>query len=197
EIQALRNQKTEDLEDLAFKFNQRVQKQGKEWTKKYLQSAEKTVKENFTAKDQALEALNQDIWSAQRRLKVLDERLNTMETNQKTAKQKEFLQEGMLVLGAIIASIGTGLLIWAFVSALYSFGFHSIWEWQAATPEKNAPGVQQALAILLKSLLSIVFFLVGTAVMFAPLGIYHTFLKSIEHKRYGIKGWLNKVFLRK
>ncbi|NHI66529.1 hypothetical protein ET005_10585 [Lactococcus petauri] len=185
------------MEDLAFKFNQRVQKQGKEWTKKYLQSAEKTVKENFTAKDQALEALNQDIWSAQRRLKVLDERLNTMETNQKTAKQKEFLQEGMLVLGAIIASIGTGLLIWAFVSALYSFGFHSIWEWQAATPEKNAPGVQQALAILLKSLLSIVFFLVGTAVMFAPLGIYHTFLKSIEHKRYGIKGWLNKVFLRK
>ncbi|MFK4927057.1 hypothetical protein ACI1TM_10565 [Lactococcus garvieae] len=193
----MRNQKTEDLEDLAFKFNQRVQKQGKEWTDQYLQSAEERIKENFSNKDQALEALNQDIWSAQRRLKVLDERLNTMETNQKTAKQKEFLQEGMLVLGAIIASIGTGLLIWAFVSALYSFGFHSIWEWQAATPEKNAPGVQQALAILLKSLLSMVFFLLGTAVMCAPLGLYHAFLKSIEYKYRGIKGWLNRVFLRK
>lgn len=185
------------MEELAFKFNQRIQSQGKEWTNKYIQSAEKTVKENFSAKEKALNDINQDIFSAQRRIKVLDERLDRMETNQKTAKKKEFLQEAMLVLGALIASIGTGLLIWAFVSALYSFGFHSIWEWQAATPEKNAPGVQQALAILLKSLLSIVFFLLGTAVMFAPLGIYHTFLKSIEYKYRGIKGWLNRVFLRK
>lgn len=193
----MRNQKTEDLEDLAFKFTQKVQNQGKEWTNQYLQTAEKTVKENFSAKNQALEELNLDIFSVQRRIKVLDERLNMIETHQKTARQKEWLQEGMLVLGALIATIGTGLLIWAFVSALYSFGFHSIWEWKAATPEKNAPSVQQALAILLKSLLSIGFFLLGTAVMFAPLGIYHAFLKSIEYKYRGIKGWLNRIFLRK
>lgn len=185
------------MEDLAFKFNQRIQNQGKEWTNKYIQSAEKTVKENFSAKEKALEELNQDIFSAQRRFRVLEERLDRMETNQKTARQKEFLQEGMLVLGAIIASIGTGLLIWAFVSALYSFGFHGIWEWQAATPEKNAPGVQQALAVGLKSLLSIVFFILGIIVMFAPLGIYHAFLRSIEYKYRGIKGWLNRIFLRK
>lgn len=185
------------MEDLAFKFNQRVQKQGKEWTNKYLQSAEKTIKENFSAKDQALKDLNQEIIAAYRTITGLNERLDNLEANQKIARRKELLQDGMLVLGALIASIGTGLLIWAFVSALYSFGFHSIWEWKAATPEKNASSVQQALAILLKSLLSIVFFLVGTAMMFAPLGIYHTFLKSIEHKRYGIKGWLNRVFLRK
>ncbi|WP_459585852.1 hypothetical protein, partial [Enterobacter asburiae] len=59
EIQALRNQKTEDLEDLAFKFTQKIQNQGKEWTNQYLQTAEKSVKENFSAKKKDLEALNQ------------------------------------------------------------------------------------------------------------------------------------------
>lgn len=193
----MRSQKTEDLEDLAFKFNQRVQNQVKEWTNKYLQSAEETVKANLSEKEQALNALNQDIWSAQRRLKVLDERLTTIETNQKTSKQKEVLQEGMLVLGAIIASIGTGLLIWAFASSLYSLGVLSIWEWKAATPAKDAPNLQQGLALIFKVLLSIGFFLIGLVVMFAPLGIYHAFLKSIEYKYKGIKGRLNKIFLRR
>ena len=193
----MRNQKTEDVEALAFKFTQKIQNQGKEWTNQYLKSAEKTIKENFSAKVQALNELNQEIIEASRRIKGLNDRLNTIENNQKTAKQKELLQEGMLVLGALIATIGTGLLIWAFVSALYSFGFHSIWEWQAATPAQDAPTLQQAFSVIFKVLLSIGFFLIGVVVMFAPLGIYHAFLKSIEYKHYGIKGWLNKVFLRK
>lgn len=197
EIKTLRNQKTEDLEDLAFKFNQKVQKQGKEWTNHYLKSAQKTVQDNFSEKEQALNALNQDIWSALRRLKGINNRLDTVEANQKTTKQKEILQESMLVLGAIIASIGTGLLIWAVVSVLYSFGFHSIWEWKAATPAKDAPTLQQAFSVIFKGLLSIGFFLLGLVVMFTPLGIYHAFLKSIEYKYNGIKGWLNKIFLRK
>lgn len=193
----MRKQKTEDLEDLAFKFTQKVQNQGKEWTNHYLKSAEKTVKENFSAKDQALNELNQEIINAYQRITGLNDRLNTIENNQKTAKQKELLQEGMLVLGALIATIGTGLLIWAFASALYSLGWHSIWQWQAATPAQNAPTLQQALSVIFKVLLSIGFFLIGVAVMFAPLGIYHAFLKSIEYKYRGIKGWLNRVFLRK
>lgn len=178
-------------------MTQKVQNQGKEWTNKYLQSAEETGKTNFSEKEKALNALNQDIWSAQRRLKVLDERLITIETNQKTRKQKELLQEGMLVLGAIITSIGTGLLIWAFASSLYGLGVHNIWEWKAATPAKDAPNLQQGLAIIFKVLLSISFFLIGLVVMFAPLGIYHAFLKSIEYKYNGIKGRLNKIFLRR
>lgn len=184
------------MEDLASRFNQNLENQGKEWTKQYLESIEKTVKENFSAKDQAINEMNLDIFSAQQRLRVLHERLDTLETNQRTAKQKEFLQESMIVLGALIATIGTGLLIWAFVSALYSFGWQSIWQWQAATPDKNAHAVQQALAIGLKSLLSIAFFLLGTAIMFAPLGIYHAFLKSIQYKYRGIRGRLNKIFLK-
>lgn len=184
------------MADLASKMTQQIQSQGKEWTKAYLDSAQEALNEDRISQRKKLTQLTQDIELAQNKLLRLDMYLEEVQTNQRTAKQKEFLQETMLVLGAIIATIGTGILIWAFISVLYSFGLHSIWEWKAATPHKNAPGVQQALAIALKSLLSIGFFLLGTAIMFAPLGFYHAFLKSIQYKYRGIRGKLNKIFLR-
>ncbi|QEX47704.1 hypothetical protein FTN78_p080003 (plasmid) [Lactococcus lactis subsp. lactis bv. diacetylactis] len=54
-------------------------------------------------------------------------------------------------MGAIIASLGTLLLVFAFCSTLYSFGWHSIWHWKQITPVYNAPTFQKAYSLPLKS----------------------------------------------
>ncbi|MGL5957631.1 MAG: hypothetical protein ACRCZZ_03400, partial [Phocaeicola sp.] len=128
------------------------------------------------------------------RLENLKNRLEQYETNTKNKKQREFLQEVMLVIGAIIASIGVLLLIFAFSSALYSFGWHSIWTWQALELSFNAPTWQKALFIILKVLLSVTFFLVGVVVMFLPLMAFQQFLQAIDYKYRGFAGRLNKFF---
>lgn len=194
EIQVLTSQKTKDLEDLASEFSRQVTLNAQKNVEQYFATIEEQLKLNIDRKSAQVDALNLDIERTEEELRRLKTELEQYKINAKNKKQKEFLQEFMLVIGAIIASIGVLLLVFAFSSALYSFDWHSIWTWQALDLSFNAPTWQKALFIILKVLLSVTFFLVGVVVMFLPLMAFQKFLQAIHYKYHGFAGRLNKFF---
>lgn len=196
-INDLKNQKKEDWEDLASNFVNRLNDSTKEITNSQLETAQEEIDKNFTQKEQRLNNLISNIESAEQALNFLNNRINNIKSTERLQKQKQFFQEIIFILGAIIASLGTLLLVFAFCSTLYSFGWHSIWHWKQITPVYNAPTFQKALFIGIKVILSILFFIFGVLVMFFPLAIYHKFLNGIKKRYRGFGGWLNKVFIRK
>lgn len=196
-INDLKNQKKEDWEALASNFVKRLNDSTKEITNSQLETAQEEIDQNFAQKEQRLNNLIFNIESAEQALNFLNNRINNIKSTERLQKQKQFFQEIIFILGAIIASLGTLLLVFAFCSALYSFGWHSIWHWKQITPVYNAPTFQKALFIAIKVFLSILFFIFGILVMFFPLAIYHKFLNGIKNSYRGFGGWLNKVFIRK
>lgn len=197
EKQALRKAKHEDLEALASEFALQIQGKANKGVSDYFSSIEKSLNNHLMAKEEQVGTIGKDIENLQSHLSFLNNRINNIKSTEKLKKQKQFFQEIVFILGAIIASLGTLLLVFAFCSALYSFGWHSIWHWKQITPVYNAPNFQKALFIGIKAILSVLFFIFGVLVMFSPLAIYHKFLKGIQHSYRGFDGWLNKVFIRK
>lgn len=196
-INDLKNQKKEDWEVLASNFVNRLNDSTKEITNSQLETAQEEIDKNFAQKEQRLNNLISNIESAEHALNLLNNRINNIKSTERLQKQKQFFQEIVFILGAIIASLGTLLLVFAFCSALYSFGWHSIWHWKQITPVYNAPTFQKGLFITIKVILSILFFILGVLVMFSPLAIYHKFLNGIQNSYRGFGGWLNKMFIKK
>ena len=197
EKQALRKAKKEDLEALASEFALQIQGKADKGVTEYFSSIEKSLNNHLMAKDEQVGTLGQDIDNLKSRLNFLNNRIDNIKSTERLQKQKQFFQEIVFILGAIIATLGTLLLVFAFCSALYSFGWHFIWHWKQITPVYNAPTFQKVLFIGIKAILSILFFIFGLLIMFFPLAIYHNFLNRIENSYRGFGGWLNKIFIRK
>uniref|UniRef100_UPI00359CB952 hypothetical protein n=1 Tax=Lactococcus garvieae TaxID=1363 RepID=UPI00359CB952 len=190
----MRNQKTEDIEVLAFKFKQQLQSQGKEWANTYLQSMEKTIQEHLKTQKQQLNALEQEIKRKTKAIKGLNLELAELEKNQKINYQENIFLDIMLILGLCLALLSTIVVISAFASTLYSFGGHWIWTSRILTPGAHEPFLQKAVFVVIKILVSFIFFIFSLAIMAIPFTVYRAFLNSLSHADSGVKGWLKKLF---
>lgn len=166
-------------------MSKQVNAQAKEKADQYLASMEKGLKAN-------LKVLNQEVLDTQTKLNGLKRTLTATQNQQRNQRVKEVIQDVLFVLGAFVASLGVLILIFAFFTTLYSFGWHHIWA--GFKLSFHAPTWEKGLTLAVKVVFSIGYFLLGLFLMFTPLMAYQKFLQGIEYRYTGIAGRLNKFF---
>lgn len=155
-----------------------------------------TIHKQLNLQEQQLKALEAELENKTTRLRGLNQKLDALENNQSLAQQDSIFQKFMWLLGLLLALLSTLVIVSAFASALYSFGGHWIWTSHALTPDVQASFTQKAVFVVIKVILSFLFFMVSLGIMATPFGIYRAFLSSLRYEDTGFKGLLNKLFLR-